>query len=277
MWLLICVFSAQFRTWRSSIIHLAAKDIIGLVPAAGHGTRLGVIGHSKELFPLNLRREAVADFDRPPTVVSEFLLEAFARAGIQQTIFIVRDGKWDILRHFGDGSHRGLSIAYMVANNSPGVPWTIDTAFRFVAEKTVAFGFPDMLFEPRDIFTPLLNILHDRKADVVLALMPSESPETADVVCCNSDMVVSGVFPKPEEAIRGLVWMGAVWQPSFSAFLHDQIAGEPRSESGGELYLGEIFQRALSSLTILAVPIANGRFVDIGTREDAAKALERLF
>ena len=258
-------------------MELAAKDIIGLVPAAGHGTRLGVIGYSKELYPLNLRREAVADFERPPTVVSDFLLEAFARAGIQQTIFIVRDGKWDIPQHFGDGSHRGLSIAYMVANNSPGVPWTIDTAFRFVAEKTVAFGFPDMLFEPRDIFTPLLNILHDRKADVVLALMPSESPETADVVCCSSDMVVSGVFPKPEEAIRGLIWMGAVWQPSFSAFLHDQIAGEPRSENGRELYLGEIFQRALSTLTILAVPIANGRFIDIGTRDDAAKALERLF
>lgn len=256
---------------------LAAKDIIGLVPAAGHGTRLGVIGHSKELFPLNLRRGAVADFERPPTVVSDFLLEAFARAGIQQTIVIVRDGKWDIPQHIGDGRHRGLSIAYMVAYNSPGVPWTIDTAFRFVAEKTVAFGFPDMLFEPRDIFTPLPKILYEREADVVLALMPSESPETADVVCSNSDMVVSNVFPKPEKDIGDWVWMGAVWQPSFSAFLHDQVASESRAESGKELYLGDIFQRALSTLTILAVPIANGWFIDIGTRDDAAMAIERLF
>lgn len=165
----------------------------------------------------------------------------------------------------------------MVANNSPGVPWTIDTAFPLVAGKTVAFGFPDMVFEPRDIFTPLLKVLHERKADVVLALMPTDSPETADVVCSNSDMVVSGVFPKPEKDIGGLVWIGAVWQPSFSAFLHDQLESKPRSESGKELYLGEIFQRALRTLVILAVPIANGRFIDIGTRGDAARALEGLF
>lgn len=256
---------------------LAAKDIIGLVPAAGHGTRLGAVGHSKELFPLSLRRETVADFERPPTVVADFLLEAFARAGIRQTIVVIRDGKWDIPQHYGDGGQHGLSIAYMVANNSPGVPWTVDTAFRLVADKTVAFGFPDMLFEPRDIFTPLLKVMHERKADVVLALMPTDSPETADVVRCNEDMVVSGVFPKPQRDIGRLVWIGAVWQPSFSAFLHDQIESEHRSASGKELYLGEIFQRALGTLTILGVPIANGRFIDIGSRDDAARALEGLF
>lgn len=256
---------------------LAAKDIIGLVPAAGHGTRLGAIGHSKELFPVNLRRESVADFERPPTVVADFLLEAFARAGIRQTVIVIRNGKWDIPRHYCDGGHRGLAIAYMVANNSPGVPWTIDTAFRLVAGKTVAFGFPDMLFEPRDIFTPLLKVMHERNADVVLALMPTDNPETADIVCSDEDMVVSGVIPKPEKDIGGLAWMGAVWQPSFSAFLHDQIKGEHRSASGKELYLGEIFQRALDTLMILGVPIANGRFIDIGSRNDAARALEAMF
>lgn len=256
---------------------LAAKDIIGLVPAAGHGTRLGAIGHSKELFPLNLRREAAANFERPPTVVADFLLDAFARAGIRQTIIVIRDGKWDIPQHYGDGGQHGLSIAYMVANNSPGVPWTVDTAFRLVAGKTVAFGFPDMLFEPRDFFTPLLNVLHERNADVVLALMPTDNPETADVVCSNEDMVVSGVFPKPQRDMGGLVWMGAVWQPSFSAFLHDQIESEHRSSSEQELYLGEIFQRALGTLMILGVPLANGRFIDIGSHNDAARALEALF
>lgn len=261
----------------SSIMDLAAKDIIGLVPAAGHGTRLGAIGHSKELFPLNLRREAFANFERPPTVVADFLLEAFALAEIRQTIIVIRGGKWDIPQHYGDGGHRGLSIAYMVTNNSPGVPWTIDTAYQLVAEKTVAFGFPDMLFEPRDIFTPLLKVLDERKADVVLALMPTDSPETADVVCSNEDMVVSGVFPKPQRDIGNRVWMGAVWQPSFSAFLHEQIESERRSASDKELYLGEIFQRALSTLMILGVPIANGRFIDIGSRNDAARALEGLF
>jgi glucose-1-phosphate thymidylyltransferase len=49
-----------------------------------------------------------------------------------------------------------MHLAYLMLGVPFGVPFTLDQAYPFVRHATVAFGFPDILFEPEDGFVRLL-------------------------------------------------------------------------------------------------------------------------
>lgn len=79
------------------------EPIIGLIPAAGQGTRISPLPMSKELFPIGSRMVAGRAGPRPK-VVCHYLLEKMQRAGVGQAFFILRPGKWDIPNFLGDGA-----------------------------------------------------------------------------------------------------------------------------------------------------------------------------
>ena len=57
-----------------------------------------------------------------------------------------------------------------------GVPFTLDQAYPFVRDATVAFGFPDIIFDGQDGFVKLLDRQLQTGADVVLGLFPANHP-----------------------------------------------------------------------------------------------------
>jgi glucose-1-phosphate thymidylyltransferase len=132
-------------------------DVIGLLPAGGQATRLAPLPCSKELYPIGFRRVEESGELRPQAV-SHYLLEKMRSAGITKAYFILRDGKWDIPAYFGDGSDLNMRLAYLTIRLSSSVPHTLDQAYSFVQHAVVAFGFPDILFQPRDAFVRLLKV-----------------------------------------------------------------------------------------------------------------------
>ena len=147
---------------------------MGLIPAAGRGTRLAPLPFSKELVPVGFQH-ASEGADRKPKPVSQYLLERMRLAGAQQVFFITRPGKGDIADYYGDGSRLGMDFAYLQARLPWGPPFSLSQAVPFIGDADVVFGFPDILIDPVDSFTPLLARQAETGADVVLGLFDATS------------------------------------------------------------------------------------------------------
>ena len=117
----------------------------GTIPASGQATRIAPLPCSKELFPIGFR---TAQDGRAlgPKVVAHYLLEKMRFAGVSKSYIVLRPGKWDIPAYFGDGSALKLHLAYLMMGVPFGVPFTLDQAYPFVRNATVAFGFPGHSF-----------------------------------------------------------------------------------------------------------------------------------
>ncbi|HEU4685205.1 MAG TPA: sugar phosphate nucleotidyltransferase [Nitrospira sp.] len=262
-------------------------QVVGLVPAAGLAKRLQPFPCSKELFPVGFSHDERSGAPKPK-VAMQYLLEKFRAAGIAQTYLVIREGKWDIPRYFQDGAAIGMSLAYVVIPASLGPPDTIDRAYPFVADKRIAFGFPDILFGPPDAYVRLIEQQERTRADIVLGLHPVEHPQLWDMVETDEQGVVRRIVMKPAATTLRYGWDFALWTPVFSEFLHRFMRSEDTAKNlgrlasrendpGGDVPVGVVLQAALEAgLAVNSVIFAEDRHLDIGTPENLAKAV-RLF
>lgn len=245
---------------------------MAVIPAAGYAHRLGTPAHSKELLPVYPRSAPDGEAIAP---VCLCLLDAMRRAGIRTAHVVSRPGKEDIRRRLGDGAALDMRIEHSVIETSRGPADTINHVFAAVGEATVAVGFPDVLFEPPDVFTSLLARLDESEADVVLGLFPTDSGGLDRVYLDEAQRVIEIEFdPPPGDAYD--TWCLAVWTPRFSELLH-RLAIAPDAEERGEMILGRILQAALAEgLVIEAVRPADGWFIDVGSPAGLRRARSRL-
>lgn len=243
---------------------------IGLIPAAGRATRLGLDDGSKEIVSV-----ASETGSRP---VIEVLLDAMGSAGIPKTFVVLRDNKWDVpetltRRHRDAWPH----LAYLVTPGTGSIPETIDVAYRFVRDADVILGFPDVSFRPQQALAGLLTARRRTDHDVVLGLFPSDRPDKTDMVETGGSLVTGfRIKPGPSELTH--TWILAIWGPRFTDFLHEYLV---RPGSGGakrddvELQMSQVFEAALErDLSIGAHFVQDGSFIDIGTPDDLARASE---
>lgn len=254
-----------------------AERVVGLVPAAGRGHRLGRLPLSKELWPLGLRETGGA------RVASHELLDAFAAAGIERAYLVLRREKMDVPAYLGRDGGSGVSLAYVVLEESASVPESLDAAFPFVRQATIALGFPDVLFTPRDAYARLLDRYWQTGADLVLGLFPTppERRSSTDMVRLAADGRVTGIEVRPPASELEYNWLLAVWGPPFTALLHEHVAAgrqdTERSRPGPsrpEPHLGDLFRHALGSLRVVGVPFPEGSFRDLGTPAELAKQMK---
>ena len=263
-----------------------SRRIIGLLPAAGQGTRISPLPMSKELFPLGFR-EVKGKAGLRPKVACHYLLEKMHLAGAREVFLILRPGKWDIPEFLGDGSDLGLHLAYLTVHVPFGVPFSLNQAYPFIREATVVMGFPDILFEPADAYLQLLHRLETHQADVVLGLFPTDQPEKVGVVDFDAGGKVSGIYEKSNFTHLPYMWAIAAWQPTFTEFLHQVVTNRQRQLVGEqpphsleempayrELPIGDVVQQAIEAgLRVEAEPFPNGRSLDIGTPENLKAAI----
>lgn len=263
----------------------ADSEVVGLVPAAGRGKRLAPLPCSKELYPIGFRQDARGELRSE--VVSDHLFEKFRRAGLTRAYVIVREGKWDIPAYFGDGRNIGLNVAYLVIKDSIGPPDTLDRAFAFVARQSVAFGFPDILFGPDDVFERLLRHQDDTNADIVLGCYPAHDVRQVDMLELEEGGRVRSIALKPPSSTLRFTWICAVWTAAFSEFMHNFVRGERSTtvldtaayrdiDSQGDLPVGAVIKSAIENgLRVYGVTFPDEPYVDIGTPENLIEALRK--
>ena len=123
---------------------LPPKKIVGIIPAAGKGTRLSPFPCPKELFPIGYQDYPVnGALQKRPKVISQYLIENIINAGAERIIFILGEDKHDIMRYYGDGSRFGVDIAYLFQEKLLGMPYAMNLAKNWVNHDDVFFGMPD--------------------------------------------------------------------------------------------------------------------------------------
>lgn len=257
---------------------MIATDVVGLVPAAGLGSRLSPLPCSKELLPVGFTPHP--EHGGPhPKAVSQYLLEHMRRAGAGQVYIILRKGKWDIPGYYGDGSHLGLQLAYLIIQRPYGCPFSLDQAYDFVREQRVVFGFPDILFEPKSAFEHLLQRQQETKADVVLGCFRVPHPHKWDMVEAGENGEVKSIHHKPANSTLTHGWAIACWGPRFTEFMHQHLqqVQEQSQSSSKELSVGEVVQAAIDNgLSVQSIRFDNGSCLDVGTPEDLQQAIRTL-
>jgi len=249
---------------------------VAVLPAAGRSLRLAPLPCSKEVLPVGFGPIPGIQGTRPK-VVSYYLLECLRKAGVRKGYVVMRQGKWDIPAYWGDGEILGMDLAYVVIEGSSGPPDTIDRAYPFIKDKVVAFGFPDIIFRPRDIFTKLLARLDRSGGDAVLALFPAHDPKAMDMIDIDENLRVREIHLKPKTTRLRYAWLCAAWTPVFTEFLHQflhrvrkggsvGLVGNRKIDPQGDIPVGAVLAAAVQAgLKIEGVTFPTGRYIDIGT------------
>ncbi|MFC2076948.1 sugar phosphate nucleotidyltransferase, partial [candidate division KSB1 bacterium] len=242
--------------------------IVGIIPAAGKGSRLAPFPCPKELFPVGYQDfETEGTLQKRPKVISQYLTEQMAAAGAGTIFFVLGEDKWDIARYYGDGSQFGVDIAYLYQAEPKGLPFALDLARPWIDQKTVVFGMPDTIIEPDDVFRRLLAAHNDNANDLTLGLFPTDTPSKFGMVSFDSSQKFSFTIDKPKESDLEYMWGIAAWGPGFTEFQGRYLKDVHRSR--WEAILGDVFNAAKESgLKIGCAPFADGKYMDIGTADE---------
>jgi glucose-1-phosphate thymidylyltransferase len=253
-------------------------EVIGVLPAGGRATRVSPLPCSKEILPAGLR---VTEDGRGvrPKAVSHYLLEKMHLAGIRKVYIVLREGKWDIPSYYNDGTALlDMDFAYLMMRLPYGPPFTVNQAYAFVRHAIIAFGFPDVLFEPRDAFVRLLERQAATGADVVLGACPTQPADMpTDRLDIDPDGHVRRIAVNSQTSDLQLTWVMAVWTPVFTEFMHaclaTVLAGAQLSDSfAREMIMGDVIALALESgLHVDTVQFLDAKYLDLGTPEGLAR------
>jgi glucose-1-phosphate thymidylyltransferase len=257
-------------------------DKIGLIPAAGNATRLGSLPFSKELLPIGFYKGVK---ESKLKVVSTSLLEKLRQAGVRKVYTIIREGKWDILKYYRDGSKIGVQLAYLIAAYPFGVPYTLDQAYPFVKTSKIFVGFPDILFEPENAFTLADEAFGERGANIVLGLYPVKDKnqiQKCDMVKFNKHGLISQIIVKPETTDLKFSWIFSIWKPDFTLFMHEylknDLAKRQKNPNQAEIHLGHVIQAAIKNgFSVIGHPFPDHDFIDVGTPDSLVQALKDCF
>ncbi|MBZ9811368.1 nucleotidyltransferase family protein [Mesorhizobium sp. BR1-1-9] len=237
--------------------------MLGIVPAAGRGSRIQPLGFSKELLPVGSRIDGQTE---RPCAVSEYLVRRMVRAGVDKICFIIGSGKSDILEYYAAGY--GAATALFVVQPTPvGLCDAIFRAAPLVApDETVLIGLPDTIWFPEDGFCRLPD------DQLSFLLFPVERPEFFDAVVLGEDGRVREIQVKREDAATNWIW-GAFKMPGH--VLH-RLAALWRERDCHDEYIGTLINAHLAAGGQAYGVKAGAAYVDVGTFNGYRAALRLL-
>jgi glucose-1-phosphate thymidylyltransferase len=171
--------------------------MLGIVPAAGVGSRIQPLAFSKELLPVGSTREGGIE---RPRAVSEYLVERLVLGGATQICFVIAPEKADILAYYGAGTPKA-GVCYVVQPEAGGL---CDAMFRALPlvrdDEHVLVGLPDTVWFPANG----LAMLGDD--DLSLLCFPVERPDLFDAVIADEAGDVREVRVKSPDTASEWVW-----------------------------------------------------------------------
>jgi len=235
----------------------------GIIPAAGHGTRIQPLAFSKELLPVGSRDEG--DGERPKAV-SEYLIERMVKGGARKICLVISPGKHDILQYFGNQVGEA-QIAYVVQPHAAGLCDAIFRALPLIhSDEPVMVGLPDTIWFPDDA----LHTLPDDRLSFLM--FPTTRPQLFDTVVLDRDGRVKEIQVKPVKPRSNWIW-GAFKMPGhvFHELCSLWHARTPRDEYVGTLVNAWLAQGGQ------AIGVRSGRtYVDVGTLHGYREAIRLL-
>lgn len=250
------------------------NKLIGIIPAAGNGTRLFPYNGGKELLPVGSQHAPEGDQTERPKIVSQYVIDAMAEAGVKRIIIVTRPTKHALMGLHLDGSQYGVHISYIV-QHPISMAHSIDLAYEWVKSSTVVMGMPDTIVSPGNSAKQLIEHHTRSGADLSLGLFPTDKPYKFGMVKTDKESNIIYHEDKPNHTDATHMWGLAVWSPSFTQTLHEYIQQTPSSER--EMALGDVFDVMRDQGKLCkAHPITDGKYYDIGTYDDYKRAILEL-
>ena len=237
--------------------------MLGIIPAAGVGSRIQPLAFSKELLPVGSRFDGGVE---RPRAVSEYLIERMALAGADKICFVIGPQKSDIVEY--SGAKAGAAHAFYVVQPEPG--GLCDAVFRalpFVGDdEEVVIGLPDTVWFPED------GLLHLPARELSFLLFPVARPELFDAVVSDEHGAVVEVQVKCKDARSHWIW-GAVKAPGrVLRALHALWQERDRVDP----YLGTLVNAYLQRGGRAIGVRAGEDYVDVGTLNGYREAIQLL-
>jgi glucose-1-phosphate thymidylyltransferase len=175
----------------------------GIVPAAGHGSRIQPLAFSKELLPVGSRRDGERE---RPRAVSEYLVERLVLGGADKICVVISPGKSDILEYYGTGA-LSARMFYAVQPVAAGLCDALFRALPLIPEhEDVLIGLPDTIWFPAEGLARLPD------GELSFLLFPVDHPELFDAVVLDDADGVAEIQVKQAEAASRWIW-GAFKMP----------------------------------------------------------------
>lgn len=252
------------------------NNIVGIIPAAGKGSRLAPFPCPKELFPVGYQDYLVNGVtQRRPKVISQYLIEHIIDAGAKKVLIIISEGKGDIMKYYGDGSHYLTDIAYLYQEELNGMPNALNLANKWIGDSTVMFGMPDTIIEPDTLFKEMLAYHESNNAEITIGLFPTNNPSKFGMVSMDENNNVLYTIDKPIESNLQYMWGCAIWSPAFTALLAEFVSS--RNGNTKENVLGDVFNLAIErKMKVIGFVPADGKYIDIGTSDELDSALKKF-
>ncbi len=224
----------------------------GIIPAAGHGSRIQPLAFSKELLPVGSSHDGESE---RPRAVSEYMVERMILGGADKLCFVISPGKTDILEYFGSRIW-GADLVYVVQPKPAGL---CDALFRAAplihVDESVFIGLPDTIWSPIDGFARLPD------EDLSFLLFPVEHPELFDAVVLDADDLVMRIEVKQAAPSTRWIWGGIRMSGKIFHELHALWLQEER----GDEYLGSLVNAWLAAGGRSRGIAAGQAYVDVGT------------
>lgn len=240
---------------------MTKKLKIGLIPAAGKGTR--IINH------LNLIKSMILLKNRP---ILEYVIRQMKKTGIEHIYIIVGYQKEKIIKYFGTGKKWGLKISYLVQKNlNGGLGYAMGLAKKHIHQ-------PFLIILGDDITLASLNNLIKQffKHEIILAeaYVHESNKKILKDTCClelRKNGLIKKIVEKPQKPFSSYRGCGIyVAQPEIFKYINET---PPIKERGVD------FTRTIDLLArenkALAVKL-DGKNININTQKDLARARELL-
>lgn len=237
--------------------------MLGIIPAAGCGSRIQPLAFSKELLPVGSRLDGSVE---RPRAVSEYIVERMIRAGADRLCFVIASGKSDIMEYYG-GAIGGAELCYVVQPHPAGLCDALFRALPWVRpNESVVVGLPDTIWFPADGLCGLPEDL------LSFLLFPVKRPEFFDAVVTGDDDCVREIQVKREQPDSAWIW-GAFKLPG--ALLAD-LQRLWLARDRGDEYFGSLVNAYLARGGTARAVRAGSAYVDVGTIHGYREAMQLL-
>jgi glucose-1-phosphate thymidylyltransferase len=237
--------------------------MLGVVPAAGSGSRIQPLAFSKELLPVGSRRDGDAE---RPRAVSEYIVERMIAAGASKICFVIAPGKSDILQYYGS-SIAAADVCYVVQPKPAGLCDAIFRALPWVhADEALVVGLPDTIWFPCDALRAL------PEDALSMLLFPVANPQFFDAVVTDAQDRILEIQVKRARADSNWIW-GAFKLPGHVL----RALFELWNERGcSDEYMGTLINAYLQRGGVVRGVRAGEAYVDVGTIHGYREAIALL-
>jgi dTDP-glucose pyrophosphorylase len=238
--------------------------MLGIVPAAGAGSRFQPLAFSKEMLPVGSTVDEHG-VERPKAV-SEFLIERMIDAGADRLCFVISPEKTDIIPYYAR-HWAARRFCYVVQDRPNGL---CDALFRALQvmrdDEEVLVGLPDTVWFPVDGFSRL------PAGELSFLLFPVERPERFDAVITGESERVTHIEVKTAHPATHWVW-GAFRVPARTFRTLHALWSEPER---GDEYVGTLVNAYLARGGEARGVHAGERYYDVGTVDGYRAAIDAL-